>query len=297
MRFSFPARYDQTGVLMTSQLALFGGHEITPRPAKPALKYYGGKWSLADWVISHFPHGFEKLHYVEPFGGAASVLLQKPRSFLETYNDLDSRLVTFFRVLRERPNELVRVLELTPHSREEYSLALVDAGRGELELARSVFVTYWQGIAGNTARPGWRVSRFAGSRYVTPPAEFAGIVDGLREIAERLRFVQIENIDGFELIARTDSAETLFYMDPPYESETRAAPESYRFEWDSGNHSRLSESLRGIRGYALVSGKRTPLYDELFSDWFRVDQVSRTNSGGSAVESLYLSPRLAAELG
>ena len=279
------------------QLTLFGGHEITPRPARPALKYYGGKWSLADWVISYFPQGFERLHYVEPFGGAASVLLRKPRSFLETYNDLDSRLVTFFRVLRERENELVRALELTPFSREEYSLALVDPGESELEIARSVFVAYWQGIAGNSSRPGWRVSRFPGSRYVTPPAEFAGIIEGLQAIAERLRFVQIENIDGFELIARTDSAETLFYLDPPYESETRSMPASYRFEWDSGNHSRLSETLRGVRGYALLSGKRTPLYDELFSNWSRVDQVSRTNSGGSAVESLYLSPRFAAELG
>ena len=88
--------------------------------ARPALRYHGGKWNLASWIISHFP-----VHecYVEPFGGAASVLLQKSRSPLEVYNDLDGRVVSFFSVLRERPDELARLLSLTPYARAEYELS------------------------------------------------------------------------------------------------------------------------------------------------------------------------------
>lgn len=78
------------------------------KPTRPALRYYGGKWRIGQWVISHFP-----AHecYVEPYGGGASVLLQKARSPLEVYNDLDGAAVNFFRVLRERQGELARSVE------------------------------------------------------------------------------------------------------------------------------------------------------------------------------------------
>ena len=91
----------------------------TDAPKRPALRYYGGKWNLAPWIISHFP---PHKNYVEPCGGAASVLLQKPRSPLETYNDLDGNVVNFFRVLRDKPEELIRQIELTPWSRDEFEI-------------------------------------------------------------------------------------------------------------------------------------------------------------------------------
>ena len=281
-----------------SQLALFGGHEIAPRPAKPALRFYGGKWSLADWVISYFPYGFEKMHYVEPFGGAAGVLLSKPPSILETYNDLDSRLVTFFRVLRERPNELARVLELTPFSREEYRESHSPAG-DELETARRFFVSQWQSIGGaNGRKTGWRILRFPDGRYTAPARDYARAIENLNDVARRFWGVQIENLPALELIRKTDSPDSLFYVDPPYPLETRGSKgKSYSYEMTLGEHRELSETLERLRGYVLLSSYRSGLYDELFPAWSRVDQKTQTMSGGSAVESLYLNPRLAAELG
>ena len=283
---------------MSEQLALFGGQIVPTRPAKPALRFYGGKWSLAEWIISHFPHGFENMHYVEPFGGSAGVLLWKPPSFLETYNDLDSRLVTFFRVLRDRREELIRILESTPFSRDEYR-ASYDPTPDELETARRVFISLYQSIGGTPGRlSGWRVQRAKDARYTSSANEWVRAVDNLDLIAGRFRAVQIENLPAIELIRRTDSPETLFYVDPPYPMETRGSKgRSYSHEMGVDDHRRLAETLAGVRGFVILSSYRTGLYDELFSDWVRVDRETRTNSGGSAVESLYLSPRFAAEPG
>ena len=105
----------------------------TPTVTRPALRYYGGKFRLAPWIIGHFP-----VHecYVEPFGGAMSVLLRKAPARYEVYNDLDREVVNLFRVLRERPEEFIRAIELTPYSRAEQLLAFEPAPEDELERAR-----------------------------------------------------------------------------------------------------------------------------------------------------------------
>src|SRR6266576_1049473 len=99
---------------------------------RPILRYHGGKFVLAPWIISHFP---EHRVYVEPYGGAASVLLRKERSYAEVYNDLDSEIVNLFRVARDNGKELIRVLALTPFAREEYQAAW-EATDDPLEQAR-----------------------------------------------------------------------------------------------------------------------------------------------------------------
>ena len=113
------------------------GAAITTRPVlraivavpRPALRYHGAKWRLAPWVIGHMPP--HKV-YVEPYGGAAGVLLRKPRSYSEVYNDLDGDIVTLFRVLRDpmRREALIEALTLTPYAREEFELAELSGRSG-----------------------------------------------------------------------------------------------------------------------------------------------------------------------
>lgn len=268
-------------------------------PDRPALRYHGSKWLLAPWIIEHLP---QHQAYVEPYGGAAAVLLRKPRSWLEVYNDLDSHVVNYFRVLREQPADLVRAIRLTPYAYAEWSLSLLD-DPDPVEMARRFYVRAFQGIAGPTAqwRTGWRRQRVtAVERRMTPAAKSFVRVKHLYQVAERLRGVQIDCLDALEVLERYDSPHTLFYLDPPYVSSTRSRwkKKAYSHEMTDRDHRELARALRDLQGMVVLSGHHCQLYDELYGSWHRIEREARTNSQyGTATESLWLSPNaVAAEL-
>lgn len=259
---------------------------------RPALRYYGGKWNLAPWIISHFP---PHKNYVEPCGGAASVLLQKPRSPLETYNDLDGNVVNFFRVLRDRPDELIRKIRLTPWARKEFELCR-NPSEDNMESARRFFISALMGVS-DQAHDQSTGMRFAPRRemyYSLPVLNAIDLIDDtLVMIVERLRGVQIENTDYKRVIERGDWNTTLIYMDPPYPSSTRSASNIYLEEWTDAQHIEAASLLRACSGFVIVSGYACPLYTELYEahGWQRRDKGAQTNSGGKRIESLWLSPR------
>lgn len=263
---------------------------VADAPKRPALRYYGGKWKLAPWIISHFP---PHKNYVEPCGGAASVLLQKPRSPLETYNDLDGNVVNFFRVLRDQPDELIRKIRLTPWARAEYELSL-EPCEDEVERARRYWVSLWmsmQGGAPEKTSKTWRRQSHIDLRgnYDMPVFQ----LQTLERVARRFEQVQIDNRSAFDVIERYDNLDTLIYFDPPYVTDTRAQGDRYRLETDNDFHVEAAELLRNAAGYVVVSGYACPLYTELYEahGWHRVDKEAQTNSGGKRIESLWLSPR------
>ena len=110
---------------------------------RPALRYHGGKFRLATWLMKMFP---THQTYVEPFGGGAGVLLRKPRSHLEVYNDLDGDVVTFFRVLQDTAlrDRLAERLAFTPFARAEFDRAY-EPTVDPLERAARVAVRSWMG--------------------------------------------------------------------------------------------------------------------------------------------------------
>ena len=262
---------------------------------RPALRYFGGKWRLAPWLISHFPpHDC----YVEPFGGAASVLMLKPRAFAEVYNDLNDRAVNFFRVLRERPSDLVHVLNLTPYSRKEYRLAYEPSG-DPLEDARRFAILSGQGNrgAGTIDAGGWRWMKHV-SRTATPAREWTKL-DHLYQIAARLQGVQIESDDAKVVIARYDSPKTLYYVDPPYMPSTRClrwGGDAYSCEMREEDHVRLAETLHSVQGMVILSGYPSALYDELYAGWIKRERSNtlrvRSNRGRGrrSIECIWVSP-------
>ncbi|MEB5074311.1 DNA adenine methylase, partial [Pseudomonas aeruginosa] len=180
---------------------------------RPILRYHGGKWKLAPWIIQHLaPHHT----YVEPFGGAASVLLRKARSYAEIYNDLDGDVVNLFRVARDHGEQLRQALALTPFAREEFEASYAETS-DPLERARRMVIRSLQGF-GTAAASGERTGfRSTSTRSGTGPAlDWRNYPDTLTAITERLQGVVIENRDALALMEYHDRPNTLHYVDPPY---------------------------------------------------------------------------------
>ena len=133
-------------------------------PHRPALRYHGAKWRLAPWIISCIPAAHDS--YIEPFGGSAAVLLRKSRSPIEVYNDLDGDVVAFFRMLRERPDDLIRAIYWTPFAHAEQQLSRQPTD-DPLERARRLYARSYLTISGQMCIRDRSYSAFA----VTDPGE------------------------------------------------------------------------------------------------------------------------------
>lgn len=264
-------------------------------PTRPLLRYHGGKWLLAPWIISHFPP--HRL-YVEPYCGAASILLRKTRSRAEIINDLDDDICNLFRIVRERGPELARALELTPFSRTEYSNAR-HLAKDELERARRLVIRSYMGFGSDSSRlhrtAGFRV-RISGGGLM-PSNEWAGYPACLSAIVSRLRGVVIENRPALEVIGQYDTPGTLFYCDPPYVQSTRTATahsrHCYRYEMKDDDHAALAELLQKIKGMAIVSGYECPLYAELYKGWRKATGKGYADGATGRrdrTETVWLSP-------
>lgn len=268
------------------------------RPSRPALRYHGSKWRAAPWIITHLPDDHDV--YVEPFGGSAAVLLQKTRSPIEVYNDLDGDVVNFFRLLREQPDELIRAIYWTPFAHAEYQLSR-EPTDDPLEAARRFYVRSHLTISGPTAQwnSGWRrqtlMSRDRSSQSsITPAARTFMQTEHLLQVAERLRGVTIECADALEIIRRYDHPRAVFYIDPPYVRSTRSKwrIDTYRHELTDEQHRALAAILHECRGMIVVSGYHSPLYAELYPDWQQHERDFRTNGNTDrmATETLWLNP-------
>ncbi|HKD37137.1 MAG TPA: DNA adenine methylase [Pirellulales bacterium] len=269
---------------MVSSLA---GRKLIP------FGYYGGKFSHLDWLLPLLP---ECRHYCEPFAGSAAVLLNRLPSAVETYNDLDGEVVNFFRVLREHADELVRLIGLTPFSREEFSLACqLDPDLGLLERARRFYIRARQvrtGLAQTASLGRWanckQTSRSGMSGAVS---RWLGAVEQLPQIAERLLRVQIENRPATDVIHLYDGPTTVFYCDPPYVHSTRGDARAYRYEMSNDEHRELAVLLNSVQAKVAVSNYDCPLLDELYRPpkWRKLKCPERTNHStkGKRVEALW----------
>jgi DNA adenine methylase len=250
---------------------------------RPPFAYFGGKTMLAPRIAATFP---PHEHYVEPFAGSLAVLLAKPRSRMETVNDLDRDLVTFWRVLREQPADLARVCSLTPHSRTEHleAYALDDAPT-DLERARRVWVLLTQGRGGQLRPTGWRHYVDPAGSVVGMPGYLEAYVERMGPAVARLIGVSLECQPALDVIRRYGrSSNVLLYVDPPYLGSTRVSG-GYRHEMRSDDeHRELADALQECRAAVVLSGYDSPLYDELFEGWHTTRMDTTTGQGGTRQE-------------
>lgn len=249
---------------------------------RPPVKWHGGKRYLAARIIERFP---KHRVYLEPFGGGASVLLNKPPVDVETYNDLDLRITRLFRVLRDQGEEFVDCLRLIPYSQVEFQAAAsYPPDASDLKMAVCDFVRWRQSFGGQGKSWSYTTGRARGGMAGDVNAWWTAI-EMLPQIIDRMRRVQIVCQSAFEAIPRFDHAEGLIYCDPPYVHGTRSKGSTavYGVEMSDDEHQLLATLLRGCKARVVLSGYPSPLYDTLYGDWRRVEfDIANHAAGGKS---------------
>ena len=245
---------------------------------KPPFSYYGGKTTLAPQIAKLLPaHD----HYVEPFAGSLAVLLAKEPSPMETVNDLDGDLMTFWRALREQGQELERLCKHTPHSREEYYSSWQDlSDLPDIERARNVFVRLTQGRSHSMERHGWWYRKTSAGR--SPANYIKSYTSRLSGVSERLSLVALESRDAVELAIEYGAEPSVcIYADPPYLGSTRER--NYGIEMlEDDLHVQLADALNSCKASVVLSGYASPLYEELYEGWHRYELKAPTRLSGTA---------------
>lgn len=265
----------------------------------PVMRYHGAKFRLAPWVMSFFPP--HKV-YVEPYGGAAGVLLQKPKSEREVYNDMDQEIVNVFKVLRcpKASRELSQKLQLTPYARTEFELSYTACG-DRIEQARRTLIRAQMGFGSAGATKNTTGFRIDMNRdYGTSASLWAEYPQHISQFQHRLNGVLIENRPALQIIENHDRKDTLFFIDPPYVHSTRVMQKNssgYKHEMTDNDHQTLINTLLDVKGLVVLSGYDNDLYKHQLTHW----QCHKTFARASAyrgttqrTECVWLNPACAA---
>lgn len=252
---------------------------------KCVLKYPGAKNRLAEWICEYIP---QHEVYLEPYAGSLAVFFTKQPARIETLNDLDGDVVNYFRIIREKPSELMESLKLTPYARDEYFTAYeITPGDSDVERARKFAVRCWQGFgSSNLYRNGFRSSQQSKSPHTTK--EWKEFPERLAEASERLKNAQIENLPAVELIRRYNTPDVFIYADPPYLHGTRKN-NLYRYEMSDQDHEELLQALFGHPGKVLISGYDNDLYNDMLPGWYKVQKKTQAEAGIPRVETLWMN--------
>lgn len=261
---------------------------------RPALRYHGGKFRLAQWVLQFFPpHEI----YTEAFGGAAGVLLQKPRSHAEVYNDLDGDIVNFFQVLRDPATRaaLVQACALTPYARAEFDQAW-EPTSDPIERARRTAIRAQMGFGSAGATKGSTGMRTDTKRkYSTAQMDWSTYPDAIAAAGSRFTGILIENRTAIEVLQQHDTPTTMHFVDPPYMHATRVlrSQGGYRHEMDDDAHEDLLAALQTLQGFVVLCGYDSDTYNDLLPGWERHSTVARISAGrgvGLRTEVVWLNP-------
>lgn len=249
------------------------------------LKYPGAKNRLAEWIISFIP---EHRVYLELFFGSGAVFFNKDPAKIETLNDLDGEVYNLFKVIRDRPEEFAKSLEMTPYSREEYENAYKKvSAETELERARKFMVRCWLGMgSSNVYKNGFRSSQQGNSPKTTK--HWGELPDRVLLAEERLKHAQIEKLPALELLKRYDTPDVFIYLDPPYLPGTRKGY-LYNIEMTEKDHIELLEAIKKHPGKVLISGYDNDLYNEILNGWSKAQKQTQAEHGLKRIETVWFN--------
>ncbi len=226
------------------------------------FKWVGGKSRLRKFIIPILP---EHSCYVEPFAGAAWVLFGKPPSDVEIINDIDQELINFFRIVKEKPEDLIASFEWELVSRAEFErLASMDLSKAsDLQRAHRFFYIIMAGWGGELNYPRFATSISDGGHGNRLIGGLKTLRERLEPVHKRLRTVIIENLEWQECVDRYDRPGTVMYIDPPYPGNGANYFHNMR-DWDS--HQALADRLANAKCKWIVSSYDKPEIRELFGE-------------------------------
>lgn len=254
---------------------------------KAIFKYPGSKWSIAHWIISFFP---EHHSYLEPFAGSLAVLMNKPRSNIETANDLDGNVVNLFEWIKKDPEKLAHEIYYTPYARQVYEDAFATVPEDSFEKAVNFYIRLNMGHGFRTAggKVGWK-NDVQGRERAYASQDWCNLPEKILLAAERLRGVQIECRPAAELIPRFNYPNVLLYLDPPYMPNARHGKQ-YRCEmYDQESHAELIEVAKAHKGPVLISGYDTELYNDMLVGWHREETTCYSQVCSKKREVLWMN--------
>jgi len=230
-------------------------------PRLSLLPYMGGKAMMVPRLIPLIP---PHAAYVEVFGGGAALLLNKPPSPLEVYNDIDGELVNLFEIVRNNPEGFLKRAEFLLYSRELYEKWQADLreNKSAQDPVERAFRFWYLVRSSFAAHPykGWAFCEKADRNRAE--SVWNALVD-LKPIHERLKNVEVDRLDFERLIKNRDSPETFFFLDPPY-----LDAEEYRMGvFTIEDHQRLLKTLQGCKGKWLMTTGNHPDIRRLFKEY------------------------------
>jgi len=251
--------------------------------SKSLISWYGGKHKMVKYINCFIP--FNKINtYVEVFGGGGHVLINKPFSPIEVYNDINKGLYSIFRCLNdvEKTKILIEKLLKTDYNEDEFLYAYNnwDKVQDEIEMAKLTFILSTQSF--NSSCCHW-------NRPCSPKdlEQYHRKIISILDFVPRFKNVIVENMTFEEIIKKYDDINTFFYMDPPYVPSTRTTKDVYKYEMKDELHEKMVDILMNIRGKALVSGYDNPIYNRISDgNWSKVSlgrfskSSQKTKKGG-----------------
>lgn len=247
------------------------------------LNYPGAKWGMAAEIVQLMP---PHRSYLEPFFGSGAVLFNKPPSAIETVNDIDGDIVNFFTVLREQPEELARLITLTPYARDVFDDAHENRGTEPMDRAYRFAIRSKMGHGFKTRqKTGFKIDTYGRERAYCVTC-WNSLPHGIREAAVRLKDVQIENQPALDVIRKFNHDNVLIYADPPYLLDTRSGKQ-YRHEMTEQDHVELLAALLQHKGPVILSGYPSELYDRELKNWARITRKSYNQNSDPRTEVLW----------
>jgi DNA adenine methylase len=237
---------------------------------QPIIPWIGGKRRLSKHILPLIP---EHTCYVEPFAGAAAIFFLKQPSKVEVINDINSDLITLYRVVQHHLEEFIRQYKWSLSSREQYEMFLQTPREILTDIQRAVRFFYLQKLSF-----GGRVSgQTFGTATTSPPRlNFLRLEEELSQAHFRLSRVTIEHLSWHKCVAKYDRPHTFFFADPPYWQT-----EGYGVDFGMEQYQNLAEVMKASQARFLVTVNDHPDMKKVFKGFHhKTVDIDYTVGGG-----------------